>query len=475
MTSFVGSTKESGSGHSRSGMTNPYPMDLQFERHVVLAMCKSASFYGSFAEHVEDDAFKTQEARWLMVACRSIYKAIGRGPGSAVVVQQRLRRLHDEGKISIDDLVHAIEYLVDGQDDTNSVDDEVLRSEFRDIVKRRYEGKTIEDGLMKFGQRRDMTEVATRLQAAESIGKVDASLCDSLDTLADDLEVEAKTDRLSLGCLAIDEALGGGAGRGELVFALAPPKTGKSLWLVERAVIAVREGLNVVAPTLELPSSRWRARWLAGLTGTPTNDIVMNPRSTIALERYEELSDHYASKGKCLGRFGCRKFPGGVTTLDALFDLVKRQEDQWGEACHVLVADYLDKLRGRDTRMPFHEQMREVYERTRYWAEDGQRWAFTASQTQGHVQPGEMPKMGDAADSQGKVRVTDAMIGLKKYVDPDHVGKVALKLLAVRNGEETGEIGPLDGASAYGVFLDSVAHPEADVLAALKSMKDDDE
>lgn len=455
-------------------MSEPYPFTAAFERSVVIQLCTSAAFYGVFADAFEDAALPSPEARLLAQACRMTYVETGRGPGSAIIVEQRLRRHNDEGKVFVDDMLAAVDYLLDGVDRTDHPDEETVRSELAAVVSRRATAKAMDSAFLTFAQRGDMLGVANALTVAQQVGKVDMSVGDDVDTLMDDLEHFSLVDKLTTGCGEMNSALGGGFHIGTMNFALAPTKAGKSLWLSMMAVLAVRVGLNVMVITLELPSAMWRARYLAGLTGTPTYDIIQNPRTTAAVSRYHHIKASAVAKGSPLGHFSCKKMAPGTTMLQ-IFDLVKRQEDKWGAKVHSLIIDYCDRAAGRDTKLKQYEQMLQVYEDLRVDAESFDRYNFTASQAKGNVAEGEMPNLGDCADSQNKVRVTDSMTGLQKHICEDHRGKVSLRLIAVRNGEETSAVGPFESGAEYGVFLKSVAFPEQDVHDALVNMPDDED
>lgn len=452
-------------------MSERYPLNPAFERELVAALVRSSGFYSRFAEYLEDDAFANLQAQTLLRGCRLYFDETHRGPGSDAIVFQRLQRLHEEGALSMDSFALAMEYA---ERLPEEFDEQAVSHEFSQVLKRRLGAETMDKAFMTFAQRGDMREIARRIEVVESIGNIDLSIGDDLDQLANDLASSSKVDRLSFGCFELDNRTGGGRIRGEFGFHLAPPKTGKSLTLVQDSVIGVRSGYNTLGVTLELPSDMWRARHLGGLTGTPVNDITSDPHNTVAWERREQLIDDYMRKGQKLGKFLVKKLPGGATSLQDILNLVDRVEQHWGEPVEVLVVDYLDKTRGSNTNLGMYEQMLEVYEGTRLWAETNKRWACSASQAKGHVKEGEMPGLTDCADSQNKVRVTDWMTGIQKHISEDLRGNVSIQLLAGRNYEETEALGPFPRGSMFGTFFESVALPGSDVMRALQNASEED-
>lgn len=434
------------------------PFSPTYERQLMAKLATSASFFSRFAEYLEEDMFADEISLVVLRACKLFYDETQRGPGGAEIVAQRLKREHSRGRLSMDRFVAAVEWL-DDLDVDDGPDEQALGHELAAVVRRRLHAETLDEAHQVYATHGDMADVARKLQAVDGIGVIDLSVGDSLESLSADIQDAGEAQRLSWGCWALDERTGGGRIRGEFGFYLAPPKTGKTNTLVQDSVISVRDSLNCLAVTLELSSHKWRARHLAGITGTPVNDIFENPTTTVAFDRYKKLSQEAASRGKPFGKFLVKKLPAGYTTLADLFSLVDRVEQHWSQRVDVLVVDYMDKMRGNDTRKGMYEQMLDVYEGGRLWAEQNSRWMITASQAKGYVQEGDMPALGDCADSQNKLRVTDWMCGIQKHVDPDNAGKVSLRLLAGRNYEETEILGPYAKGAAYGVFLESVALP----------------
>ena len=454
-------------------MSESYPFASAFEQDLISLLVQNAGFYSRFADHMDDEAFPSNDARIVARGCRLHFNESHRGPGGASIVLQRLTRLHHDGKLSMDNLVVAADLLATIEE-RRMPDEHAVSHEFSAVLKRRLGAAVIEKGIVQFSNRGDMGEIARQIEVVESIGDVDLSIGDDLGSLAGDLTAGAQAERMSFGCEELDARTGGGAKRGEFGFFLAPPKTGKTLSLVQQSVISRKSGRNCLVVTLELPSDMWRARHLAGMTGTPTTEIVHHPMTTVAWERYEKLIDKMTQAGRRLGKLRVKKMKAGFTKLVDLLTSVDRVEQAWGEPVDCLVVDYMDRMRGSNDAWKMYEQMLEVYEGARLWAEEHQRWVVTASQAKGHVKAGDMPQLNDCADSQNKVRVTDWMAGIQKHISEDLIGQVSIQLLAGRNYPETEALGPYHGGSQFGVFFESVAVPGMDVKRALDKLTPED-
>lgn len=433
----------------------PYGLHAMFERDLLYTLANDTAAYGRVGEYIEPEAFSDPLSP---IVCKVIAQCIastGRPPGGMSAFLQELENLAASGGISFDQRAAVAANMVAASQ--TGFDPETVVAQFGAVIKSRRNRTAIESAILAHSNPDALVEIGQQLQNNAQIGVVDVSVGDDLSSLQADLEETANVPRLSFGCPELDAATGGGRAQGEFGFVLGPPKTGKSAWLVQDAVTAVRQGLNTVVITLELPSVRWRARFLAGITAVPTNAIIKHPKTTIAWKVFDDMKGMAQDTGLPFGRFQIKKMPAGSTTLLDVLSYVSRVEQHWGEQADVVVIDYMDKMRGQDTTKGMYEQMLEVYEGGRLWAELNGRWMSTASQTKGHVKEGDMPNLADCADSQNKVRVTDWMLGIQKMLDPTLIGQVSLRLIAGRNYEETNVLGPYKGGAEFGVFLHGVA------------------
>lgn len=435
----------------------PYTFAADFERAVAALLCTSTRFFALVGPHLDPTRLANPHARLLATHARLVYDESGKGPGSAALAVQRLRRTHEQGKITLDAMIAATEYLCDAQD-AGVPDVDLAVAEVRDVLQREAHRKAITTAAETFANRGSMLDVAKEIERAESIGREDATTGIELDDLQQALIDGGTIERFPTGILELDAATGGGLARGEFAFWLAAAKAGKSHALVQNAVIGVRNRLNVAAVTLELAPEKWMARAIAGITGTPVNDIIADPANSVAFKRYAELRQD----GE-IGRLAIQKFGGHQTQLNDVIAWIERVEDKWNDSIDVLVIDYADKLAGNPS-IGMYEQMREVYEGIRLFCVERHIWGWTASQTK-RVADGVVPSMNDGADSQHKIRVTDMAIGMAR--DPSDGNKISVKIVANRNGDEGAEVGPLANGFAYGVLTEGVARPDLVVADAL--------
>jgi len=445
-----------------------YPFDPQFERTIIAMLVSSDRFYNLVGPHLEPDRFKEPKAQLVAAECRALYETLGKAPGSLSIVLQRIRALHNRGKINAVKMGAVVDYLCDALD-AGLPDPDVAVHEVSVVLKRIKHQAALDGAFTTFAERGDMQAVAKEISSVENIGKNDVSYGVSLDGFAEELDNLGQEERMSTGFRDLDVEMGGGTARGEFWFWLARAKVGKSMALVQNAAIMMLRGLHVAVATLELDAVKWRARVLGTLTGTPYQDILRFGSKSVAFDRYQSMLD---DPDFTMGLLTVHKFAGHQTPLSVVTDWVKREEDRKKRQVEGLVIDYDDKLTGPDPKASMYDQMRDVFEGHRIWCADNKVWGWSASQAQ-RLAMGELPTINNCADSDHKVRVCDGMIGITRL--PDDENKVRAKILALRNGTGDGaEAGPLPNGFDYGCFVQNCAVGVEEEKALIEGGKDGD-
>jgi len=157
----------------------------------------------------------------------------------------------------------------------------------------------------------------------------------------------------------LDRLVGGPLCRGELVAFLAPPKSGKTWWMVDTAITAMTRGKKVLFVSLEMTEDQMIRRFWQSLSGcsrwgenSPGSqfvqngnkwDLVQGERTTkrVDLEpkSIEEIQKVYNNLG---GELKFRCYPTGTLTLQKLQSELKLLEVFEGFVPDVIVLDYAD-------------------------------------------------------------------------------------------------------------------------------------
>ncbi len=140
--------------------------------------------------------------------------------------------------------------------------------------------------------------------------------------------------RISTGWEDVDEALGGGLARTELLLLSANSGGGKSISLANLGLNFCEQGLNVMYITLELSSDMVEQRFDIMNTGIPTINWI--PRKDEIISAVQSIAD---GKGELI----IRRMPSG-TTSNQIRAFLKEHELRRNYVPDLLIIDYLDGM-----------------------------------------------------------------------------------------------------------------------------------
>ena len=142
---------------------------------------------------------------------------------------------------------------------------------------------------------------------------------------------------ISTGWSDVDEALGGGLSRQELLLFAANSGIGKSIVMANLSVNLVRQGYNVIYISLELADRVVAKRFDSMVTSISQSDI---------LRKIEEVSNKvntFKNNGKT-GELFIKRMPESVTTANDIRAYLKEFEQKHAFRPDILVIDYIDLM-----------------------------------------------------------------------------------------------------------------------------------
>lgn len=415
----------------------PYNLDNGFERALVTALCGKPKLFAKLVPYIDGDCLALPEARLAMEAAEAFGRDLKRGPESALVVLQRLRRWVGEGKITLAQ-VQAVGDMFDAAEDAGLPSDEGILTEMVPLLQRRVEREGLEEGFIEFQRRGDVAKALRRIEKAKTMATSDATIGVVLGPASfAELERLKSVERLKTGILELDDALSGGPRRGTGNMFMGNSSSGKSMGLIQVACYGAIQGVNTAYATLELPVPIITARMKANLTNVPIDLILDSPLTCGARELLEEVME-----GVAMGCVHVAAFTPKVTTVHDLLLWVKDLEEDTGVRFDQLVVDYADKLSAGSAKSDesSYRGQGDVYDQLYTWARDEGRWVWTASQS--NRQKDKKAKLGldDVSDSMGKIRNFDTVITLNPDEDG---GQMTWGIAKNRMGKRGGNIGPL--------------------------------
>lgn len=388
-----------------------YGLDPDFERDMVVSLCRKPKLYNRIGNYIEPSALTDDVALRLMQTAQVIANETGSGPSSDVIVIQRLNRMREEGSVSQEEINACLDFFDEFDDNEEQPNLEQIANEIIPILKRRKQREALDNALDGFGKRKDISYAVETLQRVDRLGAteetkgLDISSAGAFDLISQLQSVV----RLGFDVPEIETLMEGGLWRSGLGVVVAGPGGGKSIFLSHIAACAIRNpDLLTVFITLELPKPLILARLFANLFDIPTNNIL-----TDSLDKAKAKAATM-KMGTCV----IEEFTPKVTTLEDVRDFVEKIEADLKRPVDLLVVDYADKLGARKTDDSSYREMSKVYEGLRHFAVEKNMWVWTASQPQRAKEKGRKKLTIDSlADSQEKVRVADMVLAINKKED----------------------------------------------------------
>jgi KaiC/GvpD/RAD55 family RecA-like ATPase len=237
--------------------------------------------------------------------------------------------------------------------------------------------------------------------------------------------------RISTGWKSVDELLGGGLARTELILFSANSGGGKSITLANYAINMVLQNYNVLYLSLELSSDMVEQRFDTMFTGIPTVNWQLN---------IDKIVNQVTQVGTTAGQLFVERYPAG-TTSHSIRALLKEFELRNGFIPDVLVVDYLDQM-GANEKVSYDnisQKDKLATEQLRDILEDYNMIGATASQqTRGAIDATEL-NQGHIAGGITKVNTVDWYISIVLTPAMKAKGEILFVFLKSRSSDAVGK------------------------------------
>jgi predicted ATP-dependent serine protease len=276
--------------------------------------------------------------------------------------------------------------------------------------------------------------VATFKRIVVERNNVDFSFDQGLDFFHPDNHKQLQSSTFSTGFPFIDIVLGGGFKYKSLYVFMGMPKVGKSLWLGNLAVQAVRSGHNVAVVTLEMNDRKYVKRLGANLLGIPVSQYteIAEDEQKIKKKLQSLAYDNLRSPGKLF----VKEFPTSQAGVPDVERYLRKVEEQNGIKFKLVFVDYINIM--KNWRNPNSEN---TYMKIKQIAEDlrgiamSNEWSIvTATQTKQSEFDSTDLSISSASESSGLVATVDGLFGIIQ--DPMMYANKEYKLKLIANRDD---------------------------------------
>lgn len=278
-------------------------------------------------------------------------------------------------------------------------------------------------------------------QATSRLAQTHGSLGIDPTQLSDDVLLETLfthdvRDPIATSWPHLNEAIGGGPGRKEMLVLAAAPNVGKTWTLINIGVAAVNRGLFVVHYTLEMSQELSTHRYYAALTGINHQEISGNPQRIIEANRRLRENN---------GRFLVKEFPPRQARVVDIRDHLLSVEAQTGRKVDMVIVDYADlcapKSGGRGDADQVHRHvLSNIYTDLRAIAVGKGLAMVTATQTNRGAVNKDVITISDLAECFDKAAHADIIIGLCQTEDEQRMNRMRFHIAKNRNQRKGDEI-----------------------------------
>lgn len=413
----------------------PYSLSPVFERAVVTLACHRPKFYARTAHAVDPELLASKVGKLALQAARAVAADLGNGPDSLLLVDQRLCRWREDGRVTQEQINEVSDYFEEAFA-AKLPPEESVEAELLPILRKRMELAAVKAAMDDYGKRGDFNRTRELLDKSLRLGVTAQGTGVKLGSTSLDLIARLRQlKRIPTGIMELDLFLDGGNPRGTLNIWMAGTGGGKSVAMTHIAARNLVHGLHVAYATLELPEPVVLARTVSNLTGVTVTSII---ESQNALERAKRRLE----KMKGLGTFIVKEFTPQATTVNDIREWVLECEEAEGRPVDLLMIDYADKMTMPNAERTAQHVLKElVFEGLRIFADQKKLVCWTGTQSRGREErKSSKIDLEHTSEGMGKVRVADFVGTLNFDEDNNEMGFFVAKN---RHGRSRQMVGPL--------------------------------
>jgi hypothetical protein len=241
---------------------------------------------------------------------------------------------------------------------------------------------------------------------------------------------------ISTGWKSVDDIIGGGMGRQELVLFLAPSGGGKSVGMLNLAHNLMRQGLSGVYISLEMKDKKVTMRTDQMLARMASGMISMN-KAEVA----HEIHKFHEQTGVS---FHVKRMREGTTRTSDIAVYIREVKLRYGAKIDFIVGDYLDIMapdqKGAGDSMFLKDKY--VAEEFRALNFDENSIGISGSQLGKHateaIEEGKVIHQGDIQGGSSKTNTADLQISMEKTLAMHEAGIFRFGFPKARNSDATG-------------------------------------
>lgn len=230
----------------------------------------------------------------------------------------------------------------------------------------------------------------------------------------------------------VTKHLDGGNSPKELCMVVAPPGTGKSLYLVNQAVTVMMENKKVLYISLEMSEEKIAQRFDSVISRIPVNTLKTGTTALYGLKQtLDEFKKFFPDSDLRI-----KEFPTGMANVQSIRTLLYNLKNIEGFEPDVIIVDYLELLRPiRNIDSEYAAQQR-IAEELRGLAVEKNILLWTATQPNREGKKVAIITDAQLGDSYGKIRVADFAISINQTDTEYDNGEARVYVMKARDAKQ---------------------------------------
>lgn len=279
----------------------------------------------------------------------------------------------------------------------------------------------------------DFGKIVEQLKQAISVGlQKDLGLdyfCDPVSRLRNTLQVQTK---ISTGIKELDDAIGGGISRQELLLFAANSGGGKSMTMLNVAKNLLSQGLNGVYISLEMAE---------GIVSKRLDSMITRISQDLLIKEMNKAAEIILNKSSDMGKFLIKRMPENRTNVNSIRSYLQQVEQSSGFKPDFIVVDYIDIM--GTTMSISHDNLfvkdKYVTEEVRSLGYDFNCIMISASQLGRNAIDAEKLNQSHIQGGISKINTSDYTVAVKQDDLMRASGEIYLEILKSRNSAGVGK------------------------------------
>jgi len=408
-----------------------------FQEKIFQCLLHDTSWASQMSEVMEPDYFELRYLAYLTDRYFSYFQKYKTWPTLQLLITIIKGDLSEGTDVLLRDQI--IEYLVRVKSNPNVGDLQYVKDKTLDFCRRQAFKEALEEAVTMVSDD-NFDSVVGIMKNAVSVGIPVSTGHDFFE----DIEARfVKIDRqvCPTGIKQLDEKdiFNGGVGRGEIAIVTAPTGVGKSHWLVNMGVEALKRGKNVIHYTFELTETAVGLRYDSHLCNIPSNEVQDNKE--LVMKRYEDNE---------LGRLIIKEYPTGACTVNMMRNHIEKLSLKNFKPS-LIVIDYADIMKSSKAYDSLRHELKLIYEELRNLAMEINIPIWTASQSNREGSGATVVGLENMAEAYGKAQIADIVVTISRKPEEKESGAARLFVAKNRAGRD-GMIFPIKIDTACSKF-----------------------